>query len=81
MNAGATNDLLNHLAECLIVDRKRLSAETAAGDIEAWDSMGLVEIVFMLQREYGVSVPPENAGKLNSVPAIIEVLTAAGKLA
>ncbi len=81
MNAGATNALLNQLAECLIVDRSRLSLETVAGDVEAWDSMGLVEIVFMLQREYNVSVPPENAGKLNSVAAIVEVLTAAGKLA
>lgn len=80
--SGVTTDVvLDKLAECLMVDRSKLSIDTNAEDIDIWDSMGVVEIVFMLQREFGVSLESNEAQKLSSVRAVLDVLRAAGKLA
>lgn len=81
MSVATTDDLLDKLSDCLMVDRNKLSLETKAEDIDIWDSMGVVEIVFMLQREYGVSLSPDDAYKITSVQAVVDILRDAGKLA
>ncbi|MBI1346547.1 hypothetical protein GC163_09690 [bacterium] len=81
MSVATTDDLLDKLSECLMVDRNKLSLDTKAEDIDIWDSMGVVEIVFMLQREYGVSLSPDDAYKITSVQAVVDILRDARKLA
>ena len=81
MSVATPDHVLDKLADCLMVDRAKLSLDTNSEDIDIWDSMGVVEIIFMLQREYCVTVPPDEAYKLSSVQAVLDVLNDAGKLA
>jgi acyl carrier protein len=71
---------LRLIADVLQVDAEWLSADTVADDIATWDSMALVELVFMLQREYGLSLQIQEATALTSVSAILELIRKAGKL-
>lgn len=75
------SDVLDKIAECLQVDRSLINEKTVAADVPAWDSMAVVELVFMLQRDYDLTLPPAQATTLTSVEAVLGVLRAAGKLA
>ncbi len=78
---SATQDtVFDHIAACLQVDRSLLSPTTVAADLPEWDSMAVVELVFMLQRDYDVTLPPAEALKLTSVEAVLAALRQAGKL-
>jgi acyl carrier protein len=79
--SASVNEVLDQVAECLQVDRSLISEKTVAADVPAWDSMAVVELVFMLQRDYELTLPPAQATTLTSVEAVLGVLRAAGKLA
>lgn len=79
--SASVNDVLGQIAECLQVDRSLITDKTVAADVPAWDSMAVVELVFMLQRDYDLTLPPAQATTLTSVPAVLAVLRDAGKLA
>lgn len=73
--------VLGQIAECLQTDVSNITPETVAADVPGWDSMAVVDLVFMLQEHYDVSLSPAQASTLNSVPAVMTVLREAGKLA
>ncbi len=75
-----TADVCAQIADCLQVDASEINESTVATDVPGWDSMAVVDIVFMLQREYDVTLPPSEASTLNSVAAVLKVLRDAGKL-
>jgi acyl carrier protein len=75
------DSVLDRIASCLLVDRSLITPTTVAADLPEWDSMAVVELVFMLQREYDVTLPPAEALKLTSVEAVLSALRQAGKLA
>ncbi|HET6426323.1 MAG TPA: acyl carrier protein [Planctomycetaceae bacterium] len=79
--SAQVNEVLNQIAECLQVDRALITEKTVAADVPAWDSMAVVELVFMLQRDYDLTLPPAQATTLTSVEAVLNVLRDAGKLA
>lgn len=79
--SASVNEVLEKIAECLQVDRALITEKTVAADVPAWDSMAVVELVFMLQRDYDLTLPPAQATTLTSVPAVLSVLRDAGKLA
>lgn len=79
--SAPVSDVLDKIAECLQVDRSLINEKTVAADVPAWDSMAVVELVFMLQRDYDLTLPPAQATTLTSVDAVLGVLRAAGKLA
>lgn len=74
------DQVLDGIAECLQVERSTISATTVAADVPAWDSMAVVELVFLLQRVYDITLPPAQATTLTSVEAVLSVLRDAGKL-
>jgi hypothetical protein len=71
--SAKVGEVLDRIAECLQVDRSLINEKTVAADVPAWDSMAVVELVFML--------PPAQATTLTSVEAVLGVLRDAGKLA
>lgn len=77
---ATTEELCGQIAECLQVDPSEVTPQTVAGDLPGWDSMAVVDLVFMLQREYDISLPPSEASSLNSVEALVKILRDAGKL-
>ncbi len=79
--SATVDQVLDAIAECLQVDRAQISTTTVAADVPAWDSMAVVELVFMLQRDYDITLPPAQATTLTSVEAVLGVLRDAGKLA
>jgi len=74
------DDVLTKLAETLRVERSALTIHTSAADIGNWDSMGALEIAFMLESEYGIVLSFEEAETVRSVPGILSCLRSAGQL-
>jgi acyl carrier protein len=68
------------LAQTLAVEPSAIDANTKAADVEAWDSMGTMSILLALTRKLGIRLAPNEAGCLQSVPQIVELLRAKGKL-
>lgn len=75
----AEERLLENLAKILRVPRASLSMATNAADVPTWESMAVVEMVFMLKREFNVAMKMEDATGLTSVENVAAVLRAAGK--
>ena len=60
------------LAEALNVGLDEISAETAFGDLPQWDSMGHMEVMIVLESNFGVDINADTISELVSVPAICE---------
>lgn len=43
--------------------------------------MTVIELVFMLKRDFEITLPPDQTNTLNSVEAVLAVIRNAGKLA
>ena len=68
------------IGDALQVDRSEVGPRTAAGDLEAWDSMGTMNILLALDRECGLRLAPGETTQLHSVEGVVELLRKAGKL-
>lgn len=75
------DQVLESIAQCLQVEPSAITTTTVAGDLAGWDSLAVVELVFMLERDYDLTLPPAQATTLTSVDAVLDVLRAAGRLA
>ncbi len=75
------DQVLDRMAEVLLVDRSTISATTAAADLREWDSVTVIELVFMLRRDFEITLPPSQTSTLNSVEAVLSIIRDAGKLA
>ena len=64
------------LAAALNVDGSEISAETQFGDLPQWDSMGHMEVLVALEKEFGVEVNADTITNLVSVPAICKYIQA-----
>lgn len=73
--------VLDGIAQCLGMQRAEITTTTSAEELPAWDSLAVVEMVFMLQRDYDLDLPLAQANSLRSVEAVLATLRAAGKLA
>jgi acyl carrier protein len=71
---------LQLIAGVVRVDVDQLSLTSVAADHPTWDSMALVELVFVLQREYGIALQPHEATTLTKVSTILDVIRKAGQL-
>lgn len=74
-------EIMHKLAEVLTVDPSAIQKHTTAHDLEAWDSMGIMQVAYWLNTEFGVEFGPSDTPKLRSVRGILDLLSAAGKLA
>jgi len=64
------------LASALNVDTSEIGADTQFGDLPQWDSMGHMEVLVALEKEFGVEVSADTITNLVSVPAICQYLEA-----
>lgn len=62
--------VLQVLAGALNVDVGEINAETQFGDLPQWDSMGHMEVLVELEKNFGVEISAETITELVSVPAI-----------
>jgi acyl carrier protein len=67
---GLVDRIQTVLAATLNVDASEITAETQFGDLPQWDSMGHMEVLVALEKEFGVEVTADTITNLISVPAI-----------
>ena len=72
--------VLRQLAEALEIDPRSLGKETMSRDVEGWDSLGTMNILFWLNAEFGIKLDPNETGRVQSVRGILDLLAGAGKL-
>ena len=60
------------VATTLGLDPAAVTAETAAGELKAWDSVKMVMILSSVQEHFGVAFPDEDLFDLVSVGAIAD---------
>jgi acyl carrier protein len=62
------------LAEAFQVPRTEITPGLAFGDLPQWDSMGHMELMMLLEEQFGVEISTETIAELVSVPAIVQYL-------
>ena len=60
------------LAKVLNVGLDEITPETTFGDLPQWDSMGHMEVMIVLEENFGVDINADTISDLVSVPAICE---------
>ncbi len=78
MNQNLLLNVRRLLAESLRADLSDIQLETQFGDLPQWDSMGHMEVLVALEKEYGVEISAETITELVSVVAIVQHLEANG---
>jgi acyl carrier protein len=66
--------LQSAIAATLKVPAAKITENTQAEDIAAWDSLGHVNLMMTLEQTFDIFLDVEDFPKLNSVPAILEYL-------
>lgn len=70
-NQTLTNQVCTLLAEALRVAPDDIGPETQFGDLPQWDSMGHMEVMVTLEKEFGVEITAESITELVSIPLIV----------
>lgn len=70
MNQTTTNQIQELLAGVLRVELADVPADLQFGDLPQWDSMGHMEVMVALEKEFGVEVTADTITELVSIPAI-----------
>ena len=68
--------LITVVAAALGVDPELLKLDSAAGEIEAWDSVAQINIVSEVEEEFGVSIPIEKIAELHTIRDFLAYLGA-----
>lgn len=71
--------VIEKVAEVLELEPGVLGPESASNEIEAWDSMGAMQILFLLQSEFGIELGPNQMEELTSIPKILALLRRNGE--
>jgi acyl carrier protein len=59
--------LIAVVAAALGVPTAALELETAAGEVEAWDSLGHINVISEIEAEFGVSIPIEKIADIHCI--------------
>jgi acyl carrier protein len=62
------------LVNALQVPPDQVSADLQFGDLPQWDSMGHMEVMILLEAEFGIEINPDTITNLTSFEAIREYL-------
>ena len=70
---AAVKDIFHQVFE---VRPEEVTDDTGWGDLERWDSLGHIELLDALQREFLIEIPPEQGLELGTVREIKRMLSA-----
>jgi acyl carrier protein len=76
--AGLKDQVPLILAEAFQIPPAEISPDLAFGDLPQWDSMGHMELMMLLEEQFGVEISTETIAELVSVPSIIQYLEERG---
>jgi acyl carrier protein len=68
--------LRGHMAEIMRVNAEQITPETQFGDFPQWDSMGHMDLMVMLESEFGVPINADTISELVSIQAILDQIRA-----
>jgi acyl carrier protein len=68
--------LRGQMAEIMRVDADQITPETQFGDFPQWDSMGHMDLMVMLESEFGVPINADTISELVSIRAILDHIRA-----
>lgn len=68
------HELSTVMAGELAVDAGSITATTTAAQVPEWDSLAHLRLCMALEAHYGVAIPMERVGDLDSVAAIATLL-------
>lgn len=57
---------------------EEITDHTRRGELQGWDSLGHLELLEALQKEFGIKIPPEQALEMEAVQDIKRILTSLG---
>ena len=70
--------LIRVIAEELDVDPETLDAASSMESVEAWDSLGHLNVILAVEEAFGVRFAPQDMPKLRSVAALADGIRDAG---
>ena len=59
------------------VPEAEVTGDTAAGQLERWDSMGQLSLTLQLEQEFGVALLPEQVERMQDVRSVVSELAVA----
>lgn len=70
MSEPVADQVRQTIAEVFLIDPAAGPADASAETVEAWDSIGHLNLVLALEQRFGVSFDPEKIPQLTTVEAI-----------
>lgn len=74
------NDVVEMVAQTLLIDPSIITPATRKEKIPEWDSMGIISILAMLEDQFHMTMSVEKAVALNGMPDLLEMLRKNNKL-
>jgi acyl carrier protein len=74
-------EVLALIAQALQIDPGDLHPNSSSQDFEGWTSLTTLQLLALLDEHLDLHLSPGEAQKLNSVPSIMALVRAAGRLA
>ena len=65
---------LDFIAEALDADEELVKPDAILGNLEEWDSMGIIAIISMLDKKYKVQLNADQIKTLKTVSDILEYM-------
>jgi acyl carrier protein len=74
-------EALEWIAELFEEPKDRIQANTARGDVPAWDSLGQLVLMSALDQRFGIRLTQDELASLRSIRDILTILGSHGRLA
>jgi acyl carrier protein len=66
--------LIQVVAAALGVQASALRLETAADEVEPWDSLGHINVISEIEAQFGVNIPIEDVGEIHRIEDFLPYL-------
>lgn len=70
-------ELQSLIADVFEVPASAVTLASTPDDIEAWDSLRLLELLLAIEKQFGISISPDQMPNLMSVDAILKAANGA----
>ena len=62
------------VSNSLKINKKKINLKTTSKNIDKWDSLGNIKIMFSIEKKYGIKIPQNKMTKLNSIISILDII-------
>lgn len=65
---------IEFIADIFEVNGEDINLDIVYGEYQAWDSLMMMRLIMETEEEYGVSIPIETAGKINTLNDLYKIV-------